>query len=142
MKAYAWLGITVVAAVVGGVCVHAREANAQAVAQAVSYGTLDAPAFDPRRDPSASGAITQVELSRGYPDASSVPNVPGDRWYVILWVGGRRAAMISANFDQATRVYDLIVSRKVKTVRCTMKTTWSNFAGICNIDDSTVRLLQ
>jgi len=122
--------------------VRPNHADAQfATAQPVGYGVYEAVLYNSadRDVPNGSGSISKVELNRGYPNASGPPignPIPGDMWYVLLTnPQGQRVCAMMGNFEEATRLYDLIVTRKARRVRCVVRKTYPSWAGSARIND-------
>ncbi len=138
-----------VALAVGVTFGRSHQADAQiATAQPVGYGVYEVVNYNPadKDVPSGSGSIARVELNRGYPNATGpvIANpIPGDMWYVLLWnAQGQRVCAMMGNFEEATRLFDLVASRKAKRVRCLVHKTYAGWAGSARINDQdAVRLL-
>lgn len=102
-----------VLATVTGIAAWQRTASAQA---GVTYGDVEAYAALGKGAANAKGPISRVEFSRGYPGA---PGMADDKYVVLVTTGSTRAcAIMGDGKDEMLAVYDLLASKKVRSVRC------------------------
>ncbi len=65
------------------------------------------------------GPITRIEWTKGYPGARGVED---GKYFIVLWTPGKKACAIMGDHAETARLYELLVDKKIRYIRCAVGT--------------------